>query len=97
MNTRKTNNQRTTKPKHIVALANPKRGGRSKIQDCATVVQLPDCNSVKTVPPCPSCKEDCKWACQSLCKFGCKPSEKAPPPPKIGNAEMKKGRARRKK
>ena len=94
----KTKNQRTAKAKHIVALANPKRGARNKLQDCTTVVQLPKCNSKKAPCICKvGCQDKCKWACQSLCKFGCKPSEKAPPPPKKGNTETKKGRARTKK
>lgn len=92
-----TKDKRTAKPKHIVALANPKRGARNKVQDCTTVVHLPDCNSKKTVPPCPSCKKACEWACQSLCKFGCKPSEKAPPSPKEGNKKTKKSGADTKK
>jgi len=95
MNTKK---QKTTKAKHVLALAKSKKGARKKILDCTTVVQLPDCNSKKTPCICKvGCQNQCQWACQSICKFGCKPSEKAPPPPKIGIVAKKKSRARKNK
>jgi len=100
MNARKTKNQRTAKPKHIVALADPKGKAKDEKRDCTTAAYLPDCNSAKYPCPChlSGCQTACKFACQSLCKFGCKPSEKEPPPPaKKSKTETKKGRASGKK
>lgn len=105
MNTKKTKNQRTAKPKHIVALANPKGGANNNVKDCWPAVHLPGCNSVKTVDPCGvSCKTDCMWACMECkptCmqadKYGPYPSSGTAPTPKKVKTETKKDRARTKK
>lgn len=73
-----------TKGKHIKMLANTASSKKS-VEDCSTVVKLPDCNSAKTPCVCKTgCQDACKWACQSACtKYGgCKSSGKEPPTPK---------------
>ncbi|PKN21087.1 MAG: hypothetical protein CVU68_08785 [Deltaproteobacteria bacterium HGW-Deltaproteobacteria-3] len=104
MNTKKTKNQKTAKPKHIVALANPKGGEKDNVKGCWPAVHLPGCNGEKTVNPCSSCKADCKWACMECkpaCmqadKYGPYPSSEAAPTPKKVKTETKQDMGRPKK
>ncbi len=82
-----------TKSRHIKVLAKVTASSKKSVEDCSTVVILPEeCNSKrKEIDPCKvSCQDQCKWACQSLCKFGCKVSEKAPPSPAAKKLKRKK-------
>ncbi len=69
---REENKMTKSKKQHVKVLAEVPVSSKKnpKVEDCATVVILPQCKTSKVgPPPCIGCKDDCKYYCQTQSKL----------------------------